>query len=246
MKDLRDWVDVAFKVVLAVVGILVGYYFSFQKQQNDDIKLVIDMATSGDRPKSLMAISIADAYLDQRRIPQGVYVAVTSFLKNSDDKSVRVAADAAAVATSKDQPGIRQAFVRADSALPIRIYFHIRDENDRAAATSLGKAIEGSTASGHLVVVPGVELVDGAQSMSLLKCFKKAECDALGSRLVSLFTDNNLKITLSDQSATYGQSDSIRSNHFEAWFAPGLQKALGIAKPAVANTAAGPATSARR
>src|SRR4051794_3590265 len=34
MKEVRDWVDVVFKVVLAVVGIVVGYYFSFQKWQD--------------------------------------------------------------------------------------------------------------------------------------------------------------------------------------------------------------------
>ena len=46
MKDIRDLVDVVFKVVLAVVGIIIGYCFSFQKQQNDDIKLLVDMAIS--------------------------------------------------------------------------------------------------------------------------------------------------------------------------------------------------------
>lgn len=30
--EIRDWVDVIFKTILALAGVYVGYYFSHQKQ----------------------------------------------------------------------------------------------------------------------------------------------------------------------------------------------------------------------
>ena len=224
MKDLRDWVDVMVKVVLALAGVVVGYYFSFQKQQNDDIKLIVDLATAQESEKRIMGASIAQAYFSQKRIPQELYLAVFSYANNSGDQQFQALVNAGATASSKDQPAVRQALTRATEALPVRIYFHIREAGDRDAARNLERQIESSAApGGGLIVVPGIELVAGVQTKSLLKCFKKAECAALGPPLVKLFGDNGIPIDLSDQSAAHELSGSIRPNHFEAWFAPGLR-----------------------
>ena len=225
VKELRDWIDVLFKVVLAVAGVAVGYYFSFQRQQNEDIKLIVDLATAPEGPKRLMGASIALAYLEQKRIPQALYVAVVSYANNIEDPRLRAAVNAGADAASREQPALRQALTRAGDALPVRIYFHIRQEADREAAANIEKIIESSaTSEGSSVVVPGIQLISGTQTKSLLKCFRKAECEVLGKELVALFRSNQVPIELSDQSAAFERSTSIRPNHFEAWFAPGLKQ----------------------
>ncbi len=224
MKDLRDWIDVIFKVVLALVGMAVGYYFSFQKQQNDDIKLIVEMATAQESAKRIMGASIAREYFSQKRIPQEVYLAVFSYANNSGDQKLQAVVNTGAAVTSKEKPNIRQALAKASDALPVRIYFHIRQAPDREAAQTLEKIIESSVSPvDNAIVVPGIELVTGTQTMSLLKCFKKNECETLGPRLVQIFQENNVQIQLSDQSAVYEQSASIRPNHFEAWFKPGIR-----------------------
>lgn len=224
MKELRDWIDILFKVVLAVIGVIVGYYFSFQKQQNDDIKLIVELATAEDGAKRIMGASIAQSYFQQNRIPEALYLAVYKYANNTHDQQLRAVVNAGAAAASKGQPNLRQALDRAADALPVRIYFHIRKGIDRDAAETLKKTIESSvTPGGGQIIVPGIQLVAGNQTKSLLKCFRKTECDALGKPLVDLFKDNGIPVELSDQSTIYGQSTSIRPNHFEAWFAPGLR-----------------------
>lgn len=224
VKELRDWVDVLFKVVLAATGVVVGYYFSFQKQQNDDIKLIVDLATAAESPKRLMGATIAQAYLQQKRIPQALYVAVFNYANNIGDQQLQAVVNTGAAAASREQGNLREALTKASDALPVRIYFHIRQAGDRDGAEAVERVIESSvTPGGSSIVVPGIELVTGAQTKSLLKCFRKTDCETLGKPLVALFTENGIPIELSDQSAVYGQSTSIRPNHFEAWFAPGLR-----------------------
>jgi hypothetical protein len=225
MKDLRDWIDVIFKVVLALTGIVVGYFFSFQKQQNDDIKLIVEMATASESAKRIMGASIAKAYFDQGRIPEAVYVAVFSYANNSDDEKLRAVVNSGAAASVQAEPSLQQALTKATNALPIRIYFHIRQETDRQAAEAIESAIQSSRIPGGIpIIVPGIQLVSGTQSNSQLRCFKKEECQMLGPQLVKLFQENNVPMELSDLSAKYEQSTTIRPNHFEAWFAPTLRQ----------------------
>jgi hypothetical protein len=223
MKDIRDWVDVIFKVVLAVTGVFVGYFFSFQKQQNDDIKLVVDMVTSEQSGKRVMGAAIAQAYFKQKRIPQEVYTSVYLYANVVGDQALRTVVNTDAAATSKEQPKVASALAAVTGSFPLRIYFHIRDEADRPAAARLKTAIESASApDGKWIIVPGIELVPGKQTKSQLKCFKKAECQSLGPALVQLISANGVPVELSDQSATYEKSASIRPNHFEAWFAQSI------------------------
>src|SRR5262249_39662925 len=122
-----------------------------------------------------------------------------------------------------ERPAVRQALAKAADALPIRIYFHIRDNGDRSAAEDVGRSVASLAApAGNSIVVPGVQFIPGQQTESLLKCFKQAECAPLGPTLVKLFADTNVQVKLSPQSG-FETSDAIRPNHFEAWFAPGLK-----------------------
>lgn len=221
LGDIRDWVDIAFKTILAVAGIVIGYYFSFQKQQNDDIKLIVDLATAPESAKRLMGVSIAQTYQQQHRIPNEVYVAMISYANNTDDRGLQAAVNTGAREAAREQPALRQAISQALDALPVRVYFHIRDGADRDGAQKVKEVIESNAIDGGAIVVPGIELVPGAQKISLLKCFRKAECEKVGARLLQVFSDQGIAMVLSDRSSRYEKSTAIRPNHFEVWFAQG-------------------------
>jgi hypothetical protein len=223
MKEIRDWIDAILKVILAIAGMAVGYYFSFQKQQNDDITLIVELMSAKESSKQIMAATIAQEYVSQKRIPPALYEAVYTIGNFSEDKQLQSVVNIGAETASKDNPTIEHALIKANAALPVRIYFHIRQESDRVAAHNIEEKIQSSVDPdlGNKIIVPGIELIKGIQDKSLLKCFKKTECEALGKKLVSILRRNGVQIALSDESKTYEQSTSIRPNHFEAWFAPG-------------------------
>jgi hypothetical protein len=221
VKELRDWIDVLFKIILAVAGVVIGYYFSVQKQQNEDIKLVMDFATASEPAKMLMGGAIAKIYWEQKRIPEDVYLAVIKYANISGDTAFQKTVNADAVQAVKQQPELTSAITQALSSLPVRVYFHIRDEADRDDAERVRQQLQANALNGSAIIVPGIEKVNGVQNKSILKCFKKTECDTIGVKLVGLFKASGVQIELSNQSAAYSQSTSIRPNHFEAWFSPG-------------------------
>jgi hypothetical protein len=183
------------------------------------------MAASQESPKRILGATIAQSYFEQKRIPQEIYVAVFSYANNSGDQQLRAVVNSGATASVKAIPSLQQALTKAVDSLPIRIYFHIRQEADREAAKAIeGKIVSSVVPGANQIIVPGIELVSGAQTKPILKCFKMSACQTLGPQLVKLFQDNGVPMELSDVSATYEHSESIRPNHFEAWFAPGLKQ----------------------
>lgn len=168
-----------------------------------------------------MGASIAYTYQQQNRIPQEVYVAMVSYANNTSDKGLQSAVNSSAKEVAQQQPELSKAITKALQTLPARVYFHIRDEADRAGAEQLERTLENSSIEGNSIIVPGIEKVTGPQKKSLLKCFKQTECDALGGKLVAFFQANGVAVELSNQSAVYPTSTGIRPNHFELWLAPG-------------------------
>ena len=220
MKDLRDWVDVGFKITLALAGVVVGYYFSFQRQQNDDIKLIIEMVSSEQPLRRELGWSIAESYKNQDRLPDEVYLAVYKYVSNGqDEKLVRIVRADVAAAVKNDE-ALQTKVAQVDSGLPVRIYFHIRQEQDRARANELARALETSVTDVGAIDVPGVELKSSGPDKSELRCFKKAECTDLAPKLLQSFKDSSFgEIELRDLSQRYENSKGIRPKHFEVWFA---------------------------
>lgn len=228
MKDIRDWLDVIVKIIVAIAAVIVGYHFSLQKQQNDDLKLITDLVTSSEQPKRLLGASLANDYMDQNRLPSGFYSSVLFYANIQSDANFQKIVAKGAVQLSKSDAAVKKALDQTDASLPIRIYFHIRQESDRKNAQKIESWIESSpTPIGNSIIVPGIQLISGTQSKSILKCFKKSECDNIGPKLVSMFKENNVNIELKDLSQQYEKSTSIRPNHFEAWFSSGLAEGGG-------------------
>jgi hypothetical protein len=232
IKELRDWVDVVFKIAIAIAGVIAGYYFAQQKQQNDDIKLIVDMVTATDSSaKHVLGATIAETYSKKRRIPPEFYAAVANYATTSDDPKLRKTVESGTASVQQANPAVLQALRDSGKTLPVRIYFHIRDERDRDAARALQQRIESArTATGGSIIVPGIEFVPGQQAGSELRCFKTAECHALGDGLRRLFEEAGAPVKLNDVSVTYERSTSIRPNHFEAWFAGGFAQRTDSAK----------------
>lgn len=224
LKEFRDWVDVAFKIVLAISGILIGWYFSHQKQQNDDIQLIVDLSTSPDAQKRAMGSAIVKTYLRDGRIPQEIVVSLADYAAQTGDDVYRAAVNGAVVAAAAQQPKLALALKKSSEESPARIYLHIRAEDDRATAKGIGmKAAEALSSKGSFMVIPGIEFVKGAQTKTLLKCFKKAECAILGPTLVEGLKAAGENVELVDLSREYEDSTAIRPKHFEVWFAEGLK-----------------------
>jgi hypothetical protein len=235
MNAFRDWIDVIFKVVLATVGVYVGYYFSIEKQQNEDVKVVIELASSQEETKRYMAFAIAQEYRNQHRIPESIHNALVVFFnrKGEDPTLQREVNEGVARLAMKD-PRLQQTVAlasddsrlpKADSELPVRIYFQIKQNTDRKEADAIRSKIQSKTTpEGARIIIPGIELVPGSQqSKSQLKCFKLSECKFLGPQLVRIFKQENVDINLLDLSRTYENSTSIRPKHFEAWFVSPLK-----------------------
>lgn len=97
-----------------------------------------------------------------------------------------------------------------------RVYIHIRDENQRAKAAVLAKALYGAN-----YLVPGVELVPVGPSRSELRYFRQKEQE--------IANDVTRRINEADSSANvavvyvagHEASKGIRENHFELWLAKG-------------------------
>lgn len=219
MKDVREWVDIGFKVILALIGAAFGYVFSYQKQQNDDIRLVMEMATSPEEPKRRFSAEVARVYYDQDRIPASIYAAIYSHVNNSNDTVLQAIVNTSVAATSRGDENLRQAVTKATRSLPIRVYFHIRQPSDRATATVIKEKVESTVIEDGSVTVPGIQYIDGSQSKSILKCFRKDECSTIGPNLVRLFHQSGVELELVDLSQAYENSNAIRPKHFEAWFA---------------------------
>lgn len=104
-----------------------------------------------------------------------------------------------------------------------RVYIHIAEEPQRAAAQQLARRLAGARLGDATILVPGIQRVDGAPTRALLRCFVGEECTQYGSQLVDIVNRQlaEPKLRLQDFSRTYAPDGSIRPLHFEIYFAPG-------------------------
>lgn len=143
-----------------------------------------------------------------------------------------------AVGGTNDDDAIKQRVARAQSSisqqvavltnvaqLAPRVYIHIAQDSQRAAARELELRIEAAQLGEATIVVPGIQLVDSAPQYSLLRCFVAAECKQYGQQLLGIVNGalDSPKVRLQDFSSTYTPptKGGIRALHFELYFSPG-------------------------
>lgn len=109
-----------------------------------------------------------------------------------------------------------------------RVYIHIAEESQRAAARVLRSRIEGENLGEARIVVAGVELVKGAPPASQLRCFRPEDCKEEGQRLAKLINGELTAPQVTLEPTRTAQK--VRQLHYELWFAPGPIELRGAAK----------------
>ncbi len=221
MGNLVSTVDVLFKVALAVIAAYVSYQFSAQKQQNDDIKLVVELAFANEPRTATAGVVLAGKYAEQKRLPAELYASIVASANTNGSAALRETANNGADQVARTNASVAKQVDQAIDALPTRVYFHIGREVDRAKAKLLETQLEeqGVSPGAPSVVVPGIQLIGGERGMTEVRCFRKAECSDFGPKLVDFFNRAGIPAKLNDLSKTYENSPRIRANHFEVWFA---------------------------
>lgn len=218
LKELRDWIDVAFKIVLAGAGIIVGYYFSFQRQQNEDLRLLLDLATDESPAKRLMSNAVATTFFNDQRLSEELYRSYVFYVFQSPNADLRKAVYETA-ASEGSQSNLRRVVDAAIASVPPRVYFHIGAESDRAAAITARNLLQSTEfPDGSQIIVPGIELRPEPQSRTNLRCFRSYECRDVAPRIIEALNEMNIFVALSDMSGQYENLSSVRPGHFELWF----------------------------
>lgn len=223
MAKLASAVDILFKITLAVIAAYTSYEFARQKQQNDDIKLVTEMIFSDKPSQAIAGYALAAFYQKSGRLPLDLFASLSAGGSVTPNPQVRDVANAGAAQAAQASPAVRRDLTQAIELLPARVYFHIRQEADRAAAAALETRLEqrGAAIPDRAVIVPGIQLLGQGPGASELRCFRPAECAGDGKLILDFFARAGVAMALKDLSAAYQDSTSIRRNHFEVWFAPG-------------------------
>jgi hypothetical protein len=92
-----------------------------------------------------------------------------------------------------------------------RVYFHIRDDNQRAAATQMQARLQ---TAGY--IVPGIQKLDVGPAVSELRYFKAGD-QADAQTIAAALAVPNLVVK---RIPGYETSTQIRPHHFELWLAP--------------------------
>jgi hypothetical protein len=222
MDKLVSSVDIVFKIALAVIAAVVSYQFGHFKQQNDDVKLVVELAFAPEPRTATAGVVLASGYAEQGRIPPELYASIVASANSSGNAQLRDTANNGADTVARTNEAVARQVTQALNTLPVRVYFQISREADRARAKRIAEALQapGSSLGSASLVVPGIELKAGATTKTEVRCFKEDECTSLGGKLVDALEVFGVNAKLVDLSQRYGKSTSIRPLHFEIWFGP--------------------------
>lgn len=241
MERYIGYLDIGFKIFLALIAAWSAYLFGYQKQQNEDMKLVTELVSDEKPEKRLIGVRLAGALVAEGRIPGIVFahlligVAEDSSVRNPEStaQGKATSSNLKSVATTilntaaANNSIIQDQVNKANSNLPIRIYMHVVNTADRSSADAFGNKIERlqtDSGLGRPIVVPDTEVVANYSGKPELRCFKAAECRDVAPRLISLMKSQGAA-TLGDApvdlSRQYENSNRIRPMHFEVWFPAG-------------------------
>ncbi len=106
------------------------------------------------------------------------------------------------------------------ATLAPRVYLQISERSQRAAADRFASKVSQQSLGADPIKVIPADLHGYVRDE--LRCFRKAECEEAKQLLEVLNAQlAQPKLRLTDVSATYEHSKTIRPRHYEVWFAPG-------------------------
>jgi hypothetical protein len=190
-----------------------------QDQENNDIRLVVDMVATNDPIHRIMAHAIAKSYAG-KRIPVELFEAVNAYV-STNNTLTQQQQDNAVTSQIKTSPAATQAVQNAASGLPIRVYIQYQRIDDLNAVEDIRQRLNGQQASGKSIIAPPIENVKATIGEPVLKCFRESECSSFGQTLVDKLKESGAPPSLKLQRISgFENSTQIRPNHFEAWFGP--------------------------
>ena len=228
---MKGFFDIGFKVILGIVAAVVGYQFSYQKQQNEDIQVILDLLSDESSKKRALGIEIASLYnkketyflfFSSQRISDDLFVTFNDYITYNDpEKSNRLSINTKIAVAAESDSALKEKAKASDALLPARIYFHVARNALKARAREIELNIEGKVLSKNIdIVIPGIEVVSSVPRQSELRCFKEDECEKYGNVLVKLMQEAGTTVKLKNLSKQYPNA-KIRPRHFEIWFAEG-------------------------
>ena len=163
--------------------------------------------------------SLATAREQERTQSQRLLSTLTYELQGLKDTVAATSSNNVTVQRRIDEVG----YSIAKAAAAPRVYIHIADESQRAAAQELERRLEATRIGDRALVVPGIQRVGGAPPQALLRCFVADECTQYGPQILSAVNRQltEPRVRLQDFSRTYTPDGSIRALHFEIYFAAG-------------------------
>jgi hypothetical protein len=181
--------------------------------------------SAADAPKALARISdlLADASETTREIDDGTDAAAAHPVAAASHQPDAVLPAKAPVQApqAKEAPAPKpEAAGTPQASAVVRIFLHIVGKGQFAGAKELQWALTGATLDGQKVVVPGIELVDGADDT--IRCLKPADCDR-AARVAALVNAKlrGRSLQVRNLSRTYGDAPNVRPGTYEVWLAPG-------------------------
>lgn len=208
-------------LVVALVGIAGTFLITQQQEQNARTMSGAQMESTREMAKADRQIKILEIFSEKIASDDPKQRILALRLLRAVDGELAEKLAVAVSETATEQPEVRkvanqeaeEAAARAGS-LP-RIYIHIRAEDDRLPARSVGEKLESAG-----FVVPGIErLVDYGPAYSQLRYFRSSE-EAEAGRIASLLDSIGVKVELKYVGG-YEGSDRIQQRHYELWFSPG-------------------------
>lgn len=215
-------------VVLAasVVYIAYGlYHRQFVEDRQREIGgLITDLAYSREESKLIAAISVAEAALLKERIPIDVYLQVITRANASEHETVRDTARASIASVMRASSPDGRDLVRALNKLPGRVLIHVRHDADHDKLEKLKDELRREPS----LMVQGAFFVDqktveAGPTAAEVRCFSKADCEAIPDRLVDFLKAFAIAAEKKDLSPQY-EKVLFMKNNFEIWLPPGALK----------------------
>jgi len=222
MAERKSWVEIfLMPVVVAAVGIAGTYLITRQQENNAQTMSEAQLSSTREMAAADRQIKILEIFAEkvssqdaqQRILALRLLRAVDGNLAEKLATAVlegeSQASEVRSVAGQVAEDGAARARL-----LP-RIYIHIRAEEFRHGASSVGEKLE----TGGFVV-PGIErLVNRGPASTQLRYFRSEEKEE-AQKIVELLQGMGVEVSLS-YIGGYEDSDAIRAKHYELWFAPG-------------------------
>jgi hypothetical protein len=174
------------------------------------------LKTKAEELRAAAEAALAAAEAARQRTPnQPTTARVTELLDKAQTEYAAAQRTSPVVAPAKEVTAPNEPQPKVGPSPPPRVYLHIQDEDQRARAQQIEKALVAKK-----FVVPGIQtLRTGPTTGAQVRFFREDERDG-ANQIVGILRDSQVRGAEAKYIPGYEQSTKIRPNHYEVWFAP--------------------------